>query len=175
MLEKRSPINCEDVVTTVVAWSAMPVTISSNGPILKYALKIAKLKIVGEVKKMDQVVKMFSTPSELTVTKSDMHQLLRYAITDDDEETDDTFDKMEHMGMLLYVIGFHQKQLRLGTRIGSPDIITSAIFHQSPQLAPSITWPPQCQLCFRMSPHASQQERGLWLQDVIWGGGGPQP
>ena len=66
---------------------------------------------------MDQVVKMFSTASELTVTKSDMHQLLRYAITDDDddEETDDTFDKMEHMGMLLYVIGFHQKQLRLGT------------------------------------------------------------
>ena len=93
----------------------MPVTISSNGAILKYALKIEKLKIAGEVKKMDQVVKMFSTPSELTVTKSDMHQFLRYAITDDDEETDDTFDKMEHMGMLLYVISFHQKQFRLGT------------------------------------------------------------
>ncbi|XP_044163910.1 protein FAM133B-like [Acropora millepora] len=33
-------------------------------------------------------------------------------LRDDDEETDDTFDKMEHLGMLLYVIGSHQKQLR---------------------------------------------------------------
>ena len=175
MLERATLINCEYVVMPGGALSKIAVTISLNATILKDALsEIDKSKIV-EVEKMNQVVKMFSTPSELPVTKSDMHQLLKHAITDDDEETDDTFDKMEHMGMLLYVIGFHQKQLRLGTRIGSPDIITSAIFHQSPQLAPSITWPPQCQLCFRMSPHASQQERGLWLQDVIWGGGGPQP
>ena len=61
---------------------------------------------------MDQVVKMFSTRSELPVTKSDMHQLLKYAITDDDEETEGTFDKMEQLGMLLYVITWHQKQLR---------------------------------------------------------------
>ena len=40
---------------------------------------------------------MFNTRSELTVTNSDVHRLLKYAITDDDEQTDDRFDKMEHL------------------------------------------------------------------------------
>ena len=40
---------------------------------------------------------MFNTRSELTVTNSDVHRLLKYAITDDDEQTNDRFDKMEHL------------------------------------------------------------------------------
>lgn len=35
---------------------------------------------------MYEVVKMLNTWSELTVTNSDVHQLLKYAITDDDEQ-----------------------------------------------------------------------------------------
>ena len=113
MLEKATPTNCEYVVRPAVALSEMAATISSNATLLKDALrKMHKTKIVRQVEKMDQVVKMFNTRSELPVTRTDVHQLLKYAIADDDEETDDTFDKMEHLGMLLYVIGSHQKQLR---------------------------------------------------------------
>lgn len=43
-------------------------------------------KIVRQVDKMYEVVKMLNTWSELTVTNSDVHQLLKYAITDDDEQ-----------------------------------------------------------------------------------------
>ena len=57
---------------------------------------------------MNDIVKMFDTKSELPVTNLGVHRLLKYAITDDD----DTFDKMEHLGMLLYVMGSHQKQSR---------------------------------------------------------------
>ena len=61
---------------------------------------------------MDQIVKMFNTHSDLPVTNSDIQCLLKYAIAEDDEESDETFDKMEHLGMLLYVLGSHQRQLR---------------------------------------------------------------
>ena len=89
-------------------------TISSNIAILRDMLRNTdEPKIIREVEKMDEVVKMFINRSELPVTNSDVHRLLKYAITDDDEETDETFDKMENLGMLLYVMGSHQKQLRL--------------------------------------------------------------
>ena len=38
---------------------------------------------------------------------------LKYCIGDDDDgESDATFDQMEHVGMLMYIIASHQKQLR---------------------------------------------------------------
>ncbi|KAK2566550.1 hypothetical protein P5673_009178 [Acropora cervicornis] len=39
-------------------------------------------------------------------------ELLKYATTDNDDKTDDSLDKMEHLRLLPYVIGSHQKQLR---------------------------------------------------------------
>ena len=51
---------------------------------------------------MYEVLKMFNTRSELTVTNSDVHQILKCAITGDHENADDIFDKMKHLqGMLL--------------------------------------------------------------------------
>ena len=41
-----------------------------------------------------------------------MHNLLRYGIRDKENESDAIFDQMEHVGMLMYVIAPHQKQLR---------------------------------------------------------------
>ena len=60
---------------------------------------------------MDKIVKMFNSWSDLPITNLDVHRLFKYAITDDNEETNVTFDRMEHLGMILYVIGSHQKQL----------------------------------------------------------------
>ena len=91
MLEKATAKNCEYIVRTAVALSEMSDTISSNVSILKDAPRnVDETKIVREVEKMNNVVKMFNTRSELAVTSSDVHQLLKYAITDDDEETDET-------------------------------------------------------------------------------------
>ena len=96
-----------------VALSEMADTVSSNVGTLKDASRnLDEGKIVRKVEKMENIVKMFNTPSELAVTTSDVHQLLKYAMTDDDKQTDDTFDQMEHVGMLLHVIHSHQKQLR---------------------------------------------------------------
>lgn len=61
---------------------------------------------------MGETVKMLNTRSELPVTNTDVHRLLKYSIDDENEDTDTTFDTMEHLGMMLYVIGSHQKQLR---------------------------------------------------------------
>lgn len=58
-------------------------------------------QIIGQVEKMNDVVKLFNTKSELPVTNSDAHRLLKYAMKDHDQESDDTFDRMEHEGMLL--------------------------------------------------------------------------
>ena len=113
MLEKASRLNCEYLVRPAVTLSEMADTVSSNVGILKEALRNTdEAKIVREVEKMNNIVKMFNTRSDLPVTSSEVHRLLKYAIDNDDDESDETFDKMEHLGMLLYVIGSHQKQLR---------------------------------------------------------------
>ena len=54
-----------------------------------------RLRPYGEIKE----------PTADRQQNSGVHRLLKYAITDD------TFDKMEHLGMLLHVMGSHQKQL----------------------------------------------------------------
>ena len=61
---------------------------------------------------MNEVVKMFNMRTDLPIISSDVHRLLKYAIENDEEDSDKTFDRMEHLGMLLYVIRSHQKQLR---------------------------------------------------------------
>lgn len=60
---------------------------------------------------MDNIVKMFNSWSDLPIANLDVHCLFKYAITEDDEETNVTFDRMEHLRMILYIIGSDQKQL----------------------------------------------------------------
>ena len=111
MVEKASKLNCKYIVRPAVALSEMADTVSSNVTILREALRNSdETKIIREVQKLNDVAKMFNTRSDLPVTSSDIHRLLKYAIDNDD--SDETFDNMEHLGMLLYVIGSHQKQLR---------------------------------------------------------------
>ena len=113
MVEKASKLNCEYIVRLAVALSEMADTVSSNVMILREALRNSdESKIIREVEKLNEVAKMFNTRSDLPVTSSDLHRLLKYAIDNDDDDSDETFDKMEHLGMLLYVIGSHKKQFR---------------------------------------------------------------
>ena len=92
MLQKLTSIYCEYVVRPVVTLSEMADTISSNVTILKDSIRNTdKSKIVREAEKMHEAVKMFNTQTELTVTNSYVHQLLKYEITDGEEKTDDTF------------------------------------------------------------------------------------
>ena len=65
-----------------------------------------------KVEQLDATVNMFNSRSEAPVKSSDVHQLLKYSIADPSDNTDSTFDTMEHLGMIMYVIASHQKQLR---------------------------------------------------------------
>lgn len=113
MVEKASKLNCEYIVRLAVALSEMADTVPSNVAILREPLRNSdESKIIREVEKLNEVAKMFNTRSDLPVTSSDVHRLLKYAIDNDDDDSDETFDNMEHLGMLLYVMGSHQKQLR---------------------------------------------------------------
>lgn len=66
---------------------------------------------MAKVDQLHETVKMFNTRCYIPVKSSDVHRLLKYSIDDDSDDTDTTFDTMEHLGMILYVIGSHQKQL----------------------------------------------------------------
>ena len=114
MVEKASRMNCEYVIRPSVALSKMADTVTSNIQTLHENLRnLEETKIITEVEKMNEVTKMFNTHSKEPVTPSDVHNLLRYCIDDDTEgESDAVLDKMEHVGMLMYVIGSQQKQLR---------------------------------------------------------------
>jgi len=68
--------------------------------------------IMTKVEQLDAIVNMFNTRCETPVTSSDVHKLLKYSIPNPSENTDSTFDTMEHLGMIMYVIASHQKQLR---------------------------------------------------------------
>lgn len=63
-------------------------------------------QIIGQVEKMNDVVKLFNTKSELPVTNSDAHRLLKYARKVMTHLTEWS------MKGCFYVIGSHQKQLR---------------------------------------------------------------
>ena len=114
MLEKASRLNCEYVIRPAVALSEMADTVTSNLPTLKDMLRnMDEAKVIREVEEMNEAVKMFNTRSDLPVRNSDVHNLLKYTIADDDDgDSDATFDQIEHLGMLMYVIASHQKQLK---------------------------------------------------------------
>lgn len=111
MLEKATPINCEYIMRPSDALSEMADTISTNKNTLKDMLTSIDISnILAKVDKMNDVVRMFNTRTDLPVKQSDVHKLLKYSIADDDDDTDNTFDTMEHLGMMLYVMGSHQKK-----------------------------------------------------------------
>ena len=111
--ESKSKYNCEYITHPSVALSEMADTISSTKNILKDMLtSVDTHSILAKVDAMEKTVKMFNTRSELPVTNSDVHRLLKYSIDDENDDTDTTFDTMEHLGMVMYVTGSHQKELR---------------------------------------------------------------
>ena len=84
--------------------------------------------------------------STLEVKSSDVHRLLKFAIDDENDTTDQTFDSMEHLGMMLYVIGSHQKQLRALVRNTAEysrkcqDLPAKHDFQLNPNLKSLKTW-----------------------------------
>lgn len=71
-------------------------TISANNSLLKEKLRaMDENKIIRQVEKMNDIVKMFNTKLELPITNSDVHRLLKYDITDEEDESDQRFDDME--------------------------------------------------------------------------------
>lgn len=108
MVEKANTINCE-----YLALSELADTVSSNKDILRTLLSSLDTQtIMTKVEQLDETVNMFNTRCETPVKSSDVHKLLKYSIADPSDNTDSTFDAMEHLGMIMYVIGSHQKQLR---------------------------------------------------------------
>jgi len=113
MVEKANTINCEYLSRPSVALSEMADTISTNKDMLRTMLtSLDTHTIMEKVEQLDETVKMFNTKCDIPVKSSDVHNLLKYSIDDASENTDSTFDTMEHLGMMMYVIASHQKQLR---------------------------------------------------------------
>lgn len=148
MLEKATAINyCEYITRLSVALSEMADTISSNKNILKDILmSLDTHTILAKLDTMEETVKMFNLRSELPVTSSDVHHLLKYSTDDENDDTDTTFDTMEHVGMMLYVIGSHQKQLRALVRNTAEysrkcqDLPAKHDFQLNPNLKSLKTW-----------------------------------
>lgn len=113
MVEKANTINCEYTSRPSVALSELAETITSNKDMLREMLTSLDVHtVMTKLDELDDTVKMFNTRVDLPVRSSDVHRLLKYAIDDENDTTDQTFDTMEHLGMMLYIIGSHQKQLR---------------------------------------------------------------
>lgn len=113
MVEKANTINCEYLSRPSVALSELADTVSANKDVLRTLLaSLDTQTIMDKVERLDETVKMFNTRSDLPVLSSDVHKLLKYSIDDAHENTDSTFDTMEHVGMIMYVTASHQKQLR---------------------------------------------------------------
>ena len=113
MVEKANTINCEYLSRPSVAISELADTVSANKDLLRTLLgSLDTHTIMDKVERLDETVKMFNTRSDLPVQSSDVHKLLKYSIDDAHDNTDSTFDTMEHVGMIMYVIASHQKQLR---------------------------------------------------------------
>ena len=111
MLKKANALNCQYVVRPVVGLSECADTVASNIDILKCALdSLDANKINSKFDKFKHMIQMFNSESSVSITLSDVHHLLKYLISDE-EDSDDTFSHMEHLGMLLYTIGCHHKQL----------------------------------------------------------------
>ena len=113
MVDKANTINCEYLCRPSVALSELADTVSSNKDILRTLLSSLDTQtIMTKVEQLDKTVNKFNTRCETLVKSSDVHNLLKYSIADPSDNTDSTFDTMEHLGMIMYVIASHQKQLR---------------------------------------------------------------
>lgn len=117
MVEKVNTINCEYLSRPSVALSELADTVTSNKDMLREMLLSLHIHtVLAKVDQLDKNVKMFNTRVDIPVKNPDVHRLLKYAIDDENDTTDQTFDSMEHLGMMLYVIGSKQKQLRAPVR-----------------------------------------------------------
>lgn len=113
MLDKATVINCEYLVRPKVALSELAETVSANQAHLDAELHALNTgKTITALGDFEKVVVPFNTRSRTGVMANDVHTLLKYTIGNDDEEVDWVFDRMEHLGHMLYVVGSHHKQLR---------------------------------------------------------------
>lgn len=69
-------------------------------------------KTIQALADFEKIVAPFNTRSGSGVTANDVHSLLKYTIGSDDDEVDRVFDRMEHLGHMMYIVGSHHKQLR---------------------------------------------------------------
>ena len=108
MLDKASVINCKFLVRPKVALSEMAKTITAN-----YRLQALNMPKTSEaLNELSTIMAPFNTRMGTGVTPKEVHSLLKYTIRKDDDETDKVFDRMEHLGHMLYVVGSHHKQLK---------------------------------------------------------------
>lgn len=113
MVEKANTINCEYLSRPRVALSQLADTVSSNKDMLRTMLtSLDTHTIMEKVEQLDKTVKMFNMRCDIPVKSSDVHTLLKYSLDDANDNTDSAFDAMEHLGMVMYVIASHQKQVR---------------------------------------------------------------
>lgn len=107
MLEKASLLNHENLLRRAVPLSEeVAGAIMANIPLLKEMLwAIDENMIIRQVDGMTDIVKSLITKSELSVCTSDIHLLLKYAITDNDRESDETLNQIEFLGTLLCDMG----------------------------------------------------------------------
>lgn len=113
MLDKASVINCEYLVRPKVALSELAETVSANQAHIEAELHALNTgKTIAALADFEKVVAPFNTRPGTGVTSHDVYSLLKYTIGNDDEEVDRVFDRMEHLGHMLYVVGSHHKQLR---------------------------------------------------------------
>ena len=103
MLEKASLFNRENLLRPAVALSEeVACAITANITLLKETLwAIDENMIIRQVDGMTDIVKSLITKSELSVCTSDIHLLLKYPITDDDCESDETLNQTECLGTFL--------------------------------------------------------------------------
>ena len=112
MLDKANSINCEYLIRPKIAMSEFAETVQSNMNLLVH--KCEKLdfeSVSSHIYKLDEVMKVFNTKNNQTVSSKDVRNVLKYFI-EDNCERDDAFDNLEHLGMMMYTIASHQKQVR---------------------------------------------------------------
>ena len=93
MVEKANIINCEYLSRPNVALSELADTITSNKDMLKEMLTNLDIHaILAKGEQLDQTAEMFNSRVDLPVKSSDVHHLLKYAIDDENDTKDKTFD-----------------------------------------------------------------------------------
>ena len=113
MLDKATVINCEYLVRPKVALSELAETVSANQAHLEAELHALNMgTTIAALAEFEKLVAPFNTRSGTGVTAKHVHSLLKYSIGNDDDEVDRVFDRMEHLGHMMSIVGSHHKQLR---------------------------------------------------------------